>query len=90
MKLFVNNFNIRTGTKGSSGYHDVLAITIETNTDVLLTTGFVECQRVGRVWGFEITGTQQVFAGHYVETDNTLKFQKIGEKVHGYSYHLFR
>ena len=51
---------------------------------------FVECQRVGRVWGFEITGTQQVFAGHYVETDNTLKFEKIGEKVHGYSYHLFR
>ena len=67
-----------------------LAITIETRTDVLLTTGFVECHRVGRVRGFEITGTQQVVAGLYVETNNPLKFQNIGGKVHGYSYHLFR
>ena len=63
MKLFVNNFNIRIGTKGSCGYHDDLAITIETNRDVLLTTGFVECHCVGRVRGFEITKPQQVFAG---------------------------
>ena len=27
----------------------------------------------------------QVFAGLYVETDNPLKFQKSGGKVHGYS-----
>ena len=62
-----------------------MAITKEAITDVLLSTGFVECHCVGRVRGFEITKPQQVFVGLYFETDNPPKFQKIGGKVHGYS-----